>query len=227
MKVFMNKQFFLRRLVILLCLLLSVFGFSFWYKDALLALLSGFESFLIAHIKTDLFLSSVLYILVYLLDSLLALPLASALAFFAGRYFGFLLGFFLTMLGVLFGSLFSFLVLRYFVGLQFQRIYYDRLISFNKLLDEQGWIFFLFIRMIPIIPFSFVNIAAAFTSISVGVFLVTTFLGMTPLIVLLTALGSTTMSSVMSISTALMLLSGSAALLFVIVFLLKKYRSVL
>ncbi len=217
----MNKRNFCIRLALLLGLVVSVGFFSLVHRVYLLSVLAEFETYIGRAVAERFYVCAFWYVVVYTLDSIFALPLASILAFFAGRYFGFLTGFILTMMSMLLGAMLAFLAIRYFVGSYFQTLYKDKFIRFNKLWNMYGSAFLFFVRMVPMIPFSFVNIAAAFTPIHFWNFVLTTFFGMAPLLFSLTLLGASSTTFSLDFSSIMILLSLFGILSFLLFFLLK------
>ncbi|HAU30300.1 TPA: hypothetical protein DCW54_01560 [Candidatus Dependentiae bacterium] len=223
-----KDSFFIARLLSLFGFFAAIVFVSWWQRDTLLAYVQAWIAFVESGIEINLTAYSFGYVALYVLDSVLALPIASLLGFLAGRFFGLALGFFLSMLGMIIGALLAFTLVRYFVGSYFQRRYADKLVRFNEIFSRYGVMFLIFIRFIPIVPFSLVNVLAAFTSMGIVSFFLTTCIGMAPLLLCLVALGhySPTIVS-LDIQNVLVWFSIAGVLGGLIIFLLKKYWTVL
>ncbi len=223
-----KKNFFIVRLLILVVLLLSVLAFSWCQREMVFGLVQRWALFVESGVEQHLLVYAFGYVALYILDSVFALPIASLLGFLAGRFFGVALGFFLSMLGMIIGALLAFVAVRYFVGDYFQKLYGAHLVRFNQVFNQYGKLFLIFIRFIPLIPFSLVNILAAFTSIGVFSFFVTTCVGMAPLLLFLVFLGHYSADlAMLNLQQSLIWFSLAGVAGGLLIFLLKKYRTVL
>ncbi len=224
----MNKKFFMARMAFLGFFLAAVFIVSWFQRDYLIALLTDWVVYIEAGIEKNFLSYAIGYVALYVLDSLLALPLASLLAFLAGRFFGVVLGFAFSLIGMIIGAVLAFVAVRYFVGTYFQETYEKKLVRFNTIFSKYGNVFLIFVRFIPVIPFSLINILAAFTSVSLRAFFITTCIGMSPLLLFLVAFGHLSADyATMNMSTLLGWFSLFGLAIGAIIFLIKKYRTVL
>ena len=102
------------------------------------------------------------------------------LSIVGGFLFGMVGGSALMTVGATLGAFGSFLLTRHLVGNDFQKRYAPRLASFNSHLNQHGLWYLFSLRLMPFVPFSLVNIAAGFTTLSPLTFLWTTTVGVLP-----------------------------------------------
>jgi uncharacterized membrane protein YdjX (TVP38/TMEM64 family) len=151
----------------------------------------------------------VTYITVYVVATILILP-STALNLMGGAIFGPWLGTFWTSIGAIIAAIASFAFART-VG---REVVTQRLAGRWQAIDaevQQGAVFYMFaIRLMPIMPYGLVNLAAGLTSISFKNYLIGTTLGTVPGILPFVLLGS---SDILPLITALaligMLVGGS------------------
>ena len=92
------------------------------------------------------------------------------------------------------GALAGFGMSRYFVGDWVQRKWHRQLVGFNQHVREQGYVFLILVRMIPIMPYSLINILAGLTKISAGTMAWTAAAGSLPGILICTYAGNQLMT---------------------------------
>lgn len=224
----MNKSSVLWRIGLLGGVLALLGGASFYFQNELFVFFYQLYDVVDTSIAQNYQIYAFGYVLAYILDSAFALPLASGLTLLAGHFFGFFAGLLLTLLGMVAGAMLSFFAVRYFVGGYFQKAYSVKLDRFNSFFERYGNLFFLFVRFVPVIPFSMVNILAAFTKISWRAFAFMTVLGMLPLVVVLLLLGTYgSQIATIHLHTLLIWFSLLGFVVFLFVFFLKKYRPML
>ena len=120
-----------------------------------------------------------LVLAIYLLGSCLMFPitlliLATALSF--DPYLGFALAFF----GCLLGGLASYLLGRWLGRDVVRKLAGEKMNRLSRKLARRGWLAMALIRIVPIAPFTLVNLVAGSTHISVRSFLIGTAIGMGP-----------------------------------------------
>lgn len=156
-------------------------GYVFGLQDYLsLGYLAEQRQALRAYVDTNVIWSALLFIGVYILAVAFSFPAASILTIFGGFLFGWLLGGSLVAVGATIGASILFLATRSAFG-SFLRQRVDGVVK--KLADgfrENAFGYLFVIRLAPIFPFFVVNIAAALFDISLGRFVVATFLGILP-----------------------------------------------
>jgi uncharacterized membrane protein YdjX (TVP38/TMEM64 family) len=134
--------------------------------------------------------SAALYVLAYVLTAALSLPQAALLTVAGGLLFGTVLGGVLAVTGATIGASILLVVVRSaFAGtLSRQR---DRIPQgVSDRLERDGFSYLLALRLVPLVPFWIVNLAAAVAGIRVAVFFPATLLGIAPASFVFSSIGS-------------------------------------
>lgn len=125
-----------------------------------------------------------------ILHSFVPFP-AEILAVCAGAVFGTLWGSVLIWVGAMFGALVAFALSRWLGQSVIQNwISKDQAEVLDRWTNDQGAVALLVCRFIPVIAFNLVNYAAGLTRVSVGTFIWTTGVGILPVTIFSTYLGS-------------------------------------
>lgn len=119
------------------------------------------------------------FILIYLVAPTLLIP-ATFLTVGAGVLFGPVWGTVYSIVGATGGATIAFLVSRYFGRDWVERRVSGRLKSVKEGVEEEGWKFLAFTRLVPIFPFIFLNYAFGLTRIPLVHFIVVSFISMLP-----------------------------------------------
>jgi uncharacterized membrane protein YdjX (TVP38/TMEM64 family) len=144
-------------------------------------------------------LARLFFVISYMLFCISFLPGVFVLTLLAGNMFGLVEGIAIVAISSTSGATLSFLVARYFVSGKATR-YLSRNLLYKQLRTQLGKPFILLVlRLLPIIPFNFLNLAMALTDISTCKFFIYSLLGMSPMIYLTVNLGTHT-SQVSSMS---------------------------
>jgi len=106
----------------------------------------------------------------YVLLTSLTLPLNVPLALAAGLMFGFWKGWVLVSLGTSCGATISCLLSRTLL----------RVVEIEAGLEKQGWLYLLTLRLMPIVPYTLVNLVFGLTSMPLRRFFIVTWLGTLP-----------------------------------------------
>lgn len=120
------------------------------------------------------------YILIYSIAPVVFFP-GTILTILAGFLFGPLWGTVYTMIGATIGSTLAFFVARYIARDWVEKQNMTMLTSVKTKVEEQGWRFLAFARLLPVFPFTILNFAFGLTNMSAMTFAVTSFIFMTPL----------------------------------------------
>ena len=133
-----------------------------------------------------------IYIILMIL-AILVVPIpASPLAITSGVVFGALRGLIYTLIGAILGALLAFSISRFFFREYFQKHFEDN--EIYKKLKGKGnkrIAYFVFItRLMPQVSFDLVSYLAGLTRINFFVFIIATFLGMLPIVFILTFAGA-------------------------------------
>lgn len=120
-----------------------------------------------------------MFVLVYAVLTVLVFP-GSVLTVAGGFVFGPALGTVLGVLGASLGSVGAYLVGRRLGRARVSEIAGGRLASIDGWLERRGFLAVLYARLVPIVPFTVLNYAAAVTSVRFRDYLAATVLGIVP-----------------------------------------------
>ena len=118
----------------------------------------------------------------YILSTALSLPGGTALSLLLGFLFGRWVGTFLIVVSATIGASAIFWLARYYLADWAQQRLKGNALS-QKLLDgfqAEAFNYLLFLRLVPLFPFWLVNLAPAFTPVSIRIYIITTFMGIMP-----------------------------------------------
>ena len=138
------------------------------------------SDYLLYLVKNYRALSILFFLIIYTLAVALSLPAAFLITVAGGFLFGTVMGTVYSVVASTCGALLSFLLVRYALGSFIQKRYVNQLHTFNKLVDNYGILFLIFIHFVAIVPFVIINTLAGLTQISAWTFTWTTALGIIP-----------------------------------------------
>ncbi len=134
-------------------------------------------------------LSFFLAMLIYIIASATSFPLAWLLSISMGLFFGWEIGSLIVLFGATIGASALFLLARY----AFADFFRARAGGFlNKMahgLKENAISYLLFLRLVPLFPFTLVNIVPAIANVRFSSFVISTFFGIIPAVVAYTYAG--------------------------------------
>jgi len=125
---------------------------------------------------------------IYIIATVLFLP-GSVLTLAGGALFGPVWGTLYSLTGATIGAALAFLVARYLAADWVRLKAGDRTKQIMKGVDEEGWRFVAFVRLVPLFPFNLLNYALGLTRIPVLAYVITSFICMFPGAVAYTYLG--------------------------------------
>ena len=131
-------------------------------------------------VETHYFFSVLMYAAVYIAVVVCGLPGAALMNIVGGFLYGFLPALIYITIAATIGATIFFLFIRYVIGLYVQNRYADKLVEFNRRVEQKGWIYLLLIRCVPLVPFFMVNLCAGLTRIPLFTFIWTTAVGILP-----------------------------------------------
>jgi uncharacterized membrane protein YdjX (TVP38/TMEM64 family) len=120
------------------------------------------------------------FMAVYIIQTALSLPGAAILSLAAGAIFGSLLGTVYAVIAATAGATLAFLVTRYLLRDAVLSRFGDRLEGMNRELEQRGFNYLLFLRLVPIFPFFLINLAAGLTRLPLRTFVLATTIGIIP-----------------------------------------------
>ncbi|RDY23549.1 TVP38/TMEM64 family protein [Romboutsia maritimum] len=134
-------------------------------------------------------LSPIIYIIMFALVPLTFFP-DSILAIAGGLIFGLFKGFLFTSIGALIGGSIAFFISRYLGRDIIKKISKDKLHKIEKLIEKDGFYIIFLLRLIPLFPFDIISYGAGLTNVKYKHFLLATFIGTIPGIVVFSNIGA-------------------------------------
>jgi uncharacterized membrane protein YdjX (TVP38/TMEM64 family) len=130
----------------------------------------------------------VIYILIYAIGTLFFLP-GSVLTLTGGALFGPVMGTFVNLTGATLGALGSFLIARYLAHDWVANKTGGRIKTLMDGVENEGWRFVAFVRLVPLFPFNLLNYALGLTRIKLLHYVIATYIFMLPGAIAYTYLG--------------------------------------
>jgi len=136
-------------------------------------------------------IAPVVFIALYIIGAVLFIP-GSILTIGAGVVFGLVRGAILVSIGATLGAIAAFLIGRYFARdwVRRQLEGNPRFAAIDRAVGREGWKIVLLTRLSPIFPFNLLNYAYGLTAVTLRDYALSTWIGMTPGIVLYVYIGS-------------------------------------
>ncbi len=129
-----------------------------------------------------------IFMLIYIASTVLFLP-GSLLTLLGGALFGPVLGTLYSLSAATLGAIAAFMIARYLASDWVTRKSAGRLQQLIQGVEQEGWRFVAFTRLVPLFPFNLLNYALGLTRISVTQYSIATFIFMLPGAVAYTYLG--------------------------------------
>ena len=148
------------------------------------------QTFLKSEVAAHPVLAPFLYLCIYFGAVTLSLPQAAVLTISGGLLFGTVAGGALAVIGATTGAVALFLIARSAFGATMVRRAGPRLDQLCQALVKDGFSYLLAIRLIPVVPFWLVNLAAPLCGMRLHHFAAATFLGIAPATFILASIGS-------------------------------------
>jgi uncharacterized membrane protein YdjX (TVP38/TMEM64 family) len=120
------------------------------------------------------------FMTIYVVQTALSLPGAAILSLAAGAIFGSIMGTIYANIAATLGASLAFLVTRYLLRAAMLNKFGDKLEGINRELEERGFNYLLFLRLVPLFPFFLINLAAGLTRLPFRTFFFGTMLGIIP-----------------------------------------------
>ncbi len=223
-----------RRDIVLLPLVVAIVVLAVWVgRHVGWATLGQHQDELVRWVSANPVIAAGLFLLAYILTAALSLPNAAILSVAGGLLFGPIVGCTLTVTGATIGASLLLLAARSALGDRLTRRGGAVLAGVRDRLARDGFSYLLALRLMPLVPFWVVNLAAAVCGMRLGVFVLATALGIVPASFVLCSIGSgiggvlaagrTPDLSVLFAPRLLLPLLGLAVLSFVPVFA-RRYR---
>jgi uncharacterized membrane protein YdjX (TVP38/TMEM64 family)/rhodanese-related sulfurtransferase len=132
--------------------------------------------------------SPILFLLLYALATVLFVP-GSVLTMAGGAFFGPIWGTLWNLTGATLGAALAFAIARYIASDWVSRRAGDRLARLVRGVEEEGWRFIAFVRLVPLFPFNLMNYAFGLTRIRLRDYILASFVCMAPGAIAYTYLG--------------------------------------
>ena len=158
--------------VLLLLVIVALIALAVYYRDLLLPWVESFTRDLGPW-------GALLFVLVYAIGTVLFMP-GSVMTITGGLLFGLWLGTALSLTGATLGAVLAFLLGRYVGGDYLQTRFSGRTKKIIDGVNQQGWRFVAFVRLVPLFPFNLVNYLFGMTRIPVWQYFLATWLCMLP-----------------------------------------------
>lgn len=134
-------------------------------------------------------MSAVVYIIMFALVPLTLFP-DSILAIAGGLVFGLFKGYIYTTIGALIGGSISFYISRKLGRNVVKKLTNEKLDNVEKMINESGFFIVFMLRLIPLFPFDIISYCSGLTSIKYKDFILATFIGTIPGILVFTNIGA-------------------------------------
>ena len=120
------------------------------------------------------------FMAIYIVQTALSLPGAAILSLAAGAIFGSVMGTLYANIAATIGATVAFLVTRYLFRDFILSKFGTKLEGINRELEERGFNYLLFLRLVPLFPFFLINLAAGLTRLPLRTFFLGTMIGIIP-----------------------------------------------
>jgi len=141
-------------------------------------------------VATHPWLAPCTFVVAYTVSVALSLPQAALLTMAGGLLFGTMAGGALAVIGATTGAVLLFLIARSAVGGTMAARGGVALGKLREDLQRNGFAYLLAIRLIPVVPFWLVNLAAALCGMRLGQFAAATFIGIIPATFVIASIGA-------------------------------------
>ena len=221
--IFVINFFMKNKASFLFVFLIFIFFFPLLYyfsdtSDILLNFLTNSDKQINYFLNENYFLSIFLVFIVLVLSIVLNIPGNSLKAIFIGFYYGAYIGSILIIFAITLGSFLFYLLNRKIVkSVNFPKTNYEIFLT-QYFKNNYSWFYLIGLRIIPIIPLPIQNVLISTVDVSKYKFLMTTLLGISPLLIIYTLIGNQ-ISSVMSIKVLNIndMITSNVILLFVLI----------
>jgi len=171
-----------KKIILLIFAGLAV-GLFFWFdlgRFLTLESLKGNRQVLLGFYATHRLAMVAGFMAIYILQTALSLPGAAILSLAAGAIFGSIMGTVYAVISASIGATLAFLVTRYLLRDLVLARFGSRLEEMNRELEQRGFNYLLFLRLVPVFPFFLINLAAGLTRLPLRTFMLGTLLGIIP-----------------------------------------------
>ena len=147
-------------------------------------------NFFFENLESNFFLFFILYFFSLIIFFSFSLPGGPIFLIASGFFFGIYLGFLINIISMIIGSYIFIFILKNLFNRLFNSFYAKFSKKINNLLKHNSYEYLILMRLITGTPLFVQNLLFSFINISKTKFLITSFLGFSPIIILLTYFGS-------------------------------------
>lgn len=160
----------------------------------ILYFVGGGEKYLSIDLYQDLYETSPqatasIFFIVFLVGISCSLPVAGILSVASGVVFGVEVGFLISSLATTLGGTISLYASRFLFRDLVERRFGNQLDVINRGIEKEGAFYLFGLRIVAVIPFWILNLLMALTSMKVRTFVLATYLGMVPILLILVYTG--------------------------------------
>ena len=172
-----KKRFILLALLIFLVVVL----YFLWFKDFLtFERVKVYRSELYDFARGHMLVTIIGFIFIYIVVAGLSLPGSPVLTMAGAFVFGVVGAVVYVNIGATIGAVTAFSLSRFLVGDWVQSRYKNKLTIFNQQVEQNGVYYLLTLRLMPLFPFTWINLFSGLTKMRLFTFLWTTSLGILP-----------------------------------------------
>ena len=135
------------------------------------------------------FVTGLIFVAIFVVSTVLGLPTAALLTIASGMLFGFVKGVLLTSLGAGISMISSFLFARYLFHSFIQHRFASSIVMINEGIEKEGILYLFFLRMVPGVPFSIMNMGFGLTHMPLLPYWIVSQIAMIPITLLLVNAG--------------------------------------
>jgi len=171
-----------QKIIIALAVLITLFLFFYFDLKSYLTLAALKENRqqLLDYYAAHKLIMVAAFMSIYIVQTALSLPGAAILSLAAGAIFGSIMGSVYAIIAATLGATLAFLVTRYLLREVVLSRFGSKLEGMNRELEERGFSYLLFLRLVPLFPFFLINLAVGLTRLPLRTFFFGTMLGIIP-----------------------------------------------
>ena len=170
-------------LIISFVLFIVILNYTGFFSIININLINQHHDHIFYFIENNFYLASLFFVFIYVIAVIFSLPGAWLITVSGGYMFGWQIGGFLAVIGATIGACIIFLMAKNIFRNFFSKKIINRKSILKKIengIKRDAISYLLFMRLMPIFPFVFVNIAPALLGIRFNIYAVTTFIGIIP-----------------------------------------------
>lgn len=170
-------------LLIIFLFIIVLLNYTGFFSIININLINTHQNYILNFIENNFYLASLLFILIYIIAVIFSIPGAWLITVSGGYIFGWLIGGFLAVIGATLGACIIFIMAKNLLRNFFSKKIINKksiLIKIENGVKRDAFSYLLFMRLMPIFPFVFVNIVPALLGIRFNIYAVTTFIGIIP-----------------------------------------------